>query len=39
MLGLADQQGKPMGLVEGKLPTTNFVVTNITAQGKADDGK
>ena len=36
-LGLADEQGKPIGLVEGKLPTINFVVTQIVAQGKGDD--
>ena len=35
-LALADEQGQPLGLVEGKLPTINFAVTRIGAQGKAD---
>ncbi|QDU94501.1 protein kinase domain-containing protein [Lignipirellula cremea] len=36
-LALADEQGQPKGRVGGKLPTENFVVTAISAQGKADD--
>lgn len=33
-LGLADEQGQPIALVEGKLPTMNFVVTQIRAGQK-----
>ena len=31
---LADEQGQPMGLVEGKLPTMNFVVKSVELVGK-----